>query len=319
MMDSIRRGFGFLKQAVGMARKDPDLLKPSIYALIVGAIATVILAAPTLGIAFIVGDSDIGKVVLAVMSFITLFIQFTISYIFAGMTVRLVYDYLTHGDGRMDQAWATVRRDLFDIMTLAAVSALVKLIEMMANQRRGKQKNFNIVGAIAAILASLLNKVWTVATYFILPAMIIEDLDLGKGVKRAAQIIKDNLLLVAVAEIGVGTVVGWIGFLLFVAAIALGAGLFFLIATLANWATAGIVIGAVAGILLAVAIILVVIVLSSYVTTAYHTCLFLWAREVEQARTRGVPDASVAAPAPLAALVTGFAVPAMDPAKTGRG
>jgi hypothetical protein len=302
MMNSIRRGFGFLKQAAGMAAKDPDLLKPSIYSLIVGGIATVILAAPTLAVTFLVGDSKIGQIILIVMGFITLFIEYTITYIFAGMTVRLVYDYLTQGDGRMDQAWATVRRDFFDILTLAAVSALVKLVENLANQRRGKQRD--LMSGIGALLASILSKVWTVATYFILPAMIIEDLDLGKGVKRATQIIKDNLLLVTVTEIGVGTVVGLIGFMLFILAVALGGGLFYLIGTLANWTTTSIVIGAVMGILAGAAIIIVVSVLSSYVTTAYHTCLFLWAREVEQARARGVADASVAAPAPLAALVS---------------
>jgi hypothetical protein len=305
MLNSIRRGFGFLSQAIGMATKDPDLLKPSIYALIVGTVATVILAVPILIASSLVNSNNFTEIFGVVMMFVIFFVQFTISYIFAGMTVRLVYDYLTQGDGRMDQAWATVRRDLFDIMTLAAVSAAVKVIEMLANQRRGKGKNFNLLGAIAGLLASILSRVWTIATYFILPAMIIEDLNLGKGVKRASQIIKDNLLLVAVTEIGVGTVVGWIGFLLFVLAIALGVGLFFLIVTLANWATASIVIGAAAGILVGGAIILLVLVFSSYVTTAYHTCLFLWAREVEQARTRGVPDASVAAPAPLAALVAG--------------
>jgi hypothetical protein len=303
MMNSFRRGFGFLKQAADMAAKDPDLLKPSLYSFIVGGIAVVILAAPTLAITFLVGDSKIGQIVLIVMGFITLFVEYTITYVFAGMTVRLVYDYLTQGDGRMDQAWATVRRDFFDILTLAAVSALVKLVENMANSRRGRQRN--AVASIAGVLASILNKVWTVATFFILPAMIIEDLDLGKGIKRATQIIKDNLLLVAVTEIGVGTVVGLIGFLLFLLALALGGGLFYLIGTLANWTTAGIVIAAAVGILVLFAIIIVVSVLSSYVTTAYHTCLFIWARDVEQARTRGVADAQVAVPAPIAALVSG--------------
>jgi hypothetical protein len=301
MFDSIRRGFGFLKQAAGMAAKDPDLLKPSIYSFIVGGIVTVILAAPTLAVAFLVGDSKIGQIVLIVMGFVTLFIEYTITYVFAGMTVRLVHDYLTQGDGRMDQAWATVRRDFFDILTLAAVSALVKLVENMANSRRGRQRN--AVASIAGVLASILNRVWTVATFFILPAMIIEDLDLAKGVKRAAQIIKDNLLLVAVTEIGVSSVVGLIGFLLFLLALALGGGLFFLIGTLSNWATTGVVIAAAVGILVLFAIIIVVSVLSSYVTTAYHTCLFIWARDVEQARARGVTDAQVAAPAPIAGLI----------------
>ncbi len=297
MMDSIRRGFGFLRQAAGMAAKDPDLLKPSIYALIVGGIATVIMAFPIGAVTIWMGEQDLGKILLFVLGALTLFVQYAISYIFAGMTVRLVHDYLTQGDGRMDQAWATVRRDLFDILTLAGVSVLVKLVEGFLRGKKGGRRN-----PIGEMLAGALNALWTVATYFVLPAMIIEDLDLGKALKRATQIIKDNLLLVAVTEIGVGTVVGLIGFLLFLLALALGGGLFYLIGALAQWSTAGIVIGIIAGVLLAGVIIIVVTVLSSYVTTAYHTCLFLWARQVEQARARGVADASVAAPAPIAAL-----------------
>jgi hypothetical protein len=297
MMDSIRRGFGFLGQAADMAAKDRDLLKPSFYALIVGIITTVILAVPFLGIAVWIGDSDLGKIILAAMGAVTIFVQYAVSYLFAGMTVRLVHDYLTQGDGRMDQAWAAVRRDFFDILTLAAVSTAVKLLENMIRGKRGRRNLFG------EMIAGILNTVWTVASYFVLPAMILEDLNLGKALKRATQIIKDNLLLVAVTEIGVGTVVGLIGFLLFLLALALGGGVFYLIGALSNWATAGIVTGAAAGILLAGTIIILVIVFSSYVTTAYHTCLFLWARQVEQARAQGAADARVAAPAPLAAVV----------------
>jgi hypothetical protein len=302
MLNSIRRGFGFLKQAAGMAAKDPDLLKPSLYAMIAGGIATLILAVPILIVTLLAGDGTIGQIILAIMGFAVLFVQYAITYVFAGMTVRLVHDYLTQGDGRMDQAWATVRRDFFDILSLATVSALVKLVENMANSRRGRQRN--AAASIAGVLASILNRVWTVATFFILPAMILEDLNLGQGVKRATQIIKDNLLLVAVTEIGVGSVVGLIGFVLFLIAAALGVGLFLLIGALANWSTAAILIGVGAGVLTAGVMIVAIQVLSSYVTTAYHTCLFIWARDVEQARTRGVADAQVAAPAPIAALVS---------------
>lgn len=298
MLNSIRRGFGFLSQSVGMAAKDPDLLKPSVYALIVGGVATVIMAVPMAALAFLFGDQDIGRFFLFILGACTLFVQYAVSYVFAGMTVRLVHDYLTQGDGRMDQAWATVRRDVFDILTLAAVSVLVKIVEGFLRGRKGRRRN-----PLGEMLAGILDTVWTVATYFILPAMIIEDLDLGKALKRATQIIKDNLLLVAVTEIGVGAVVGLIGFLLFLLALALGGGTFYLIGALTEWSTAGIVAGVGAGVLLAGAILIVVTVLSSYVTTAYHTCLFLWARQVEQARARGAADASVQVPEPLAALV----------------
>src|SRR4030042_2083271 len=125
MMDSIRRGFGFLGQAARMAAKDPDLLKPSIYALIVGTLITVITAVPLLAVTFLWMDSDLGKILLFGMGAGMLFLQYAVSYLFAGMTVRLVYDYLTAGDGRVDQAWATVRRGFLAIPTPAAASARV--------------------------------------------------------------------------------------------------------------------------------------------------------------------------------------------------
>jgi hypothetical protein len=297
MIDSIRRGFGFLRQAAGMAAKDPDLIKPSIYAFFTGVIVTVVTAVPLLVITFFLRDQLIGKIILVALGALMLFVQYSVTYLFAGMTVRLVYDYLTAGDGRMDKAWETVRRDFFDILTLAAASTLVKLVENMIRGQRGR-RNF-----LGEMLAGVLNTVWTVATYFVLPAMVIEDLNLGQALKRATQIIKANLLLVAVTEIGVGTVVGLIGFVLFVLALGLGGGLFYLIGAVSQWSTTGILAGAGVGILLAGAIIAVITVLSSYVTTAYHTCLFLWARQVEEARARGAADASIAAPAPLAAVI----------------
>jgi hypothetical protein len=299
MFASIRRGFGFLQQAAEMAGRDRDLLKPSVYALIAGSVTTLLTGVPIVIAAALLRDELAGQILIAVLGAGALFLQYLVTYIFAGMTVRLVYDYLTQGDGRMDQAWATVRRDLFDIMTLAAVSALIRIAENLlgGGNRRGRRN------AGGSIVAGILDTVWTVATYFILPAMIIEDLTLGQALKRATYIIKNNLLLVAVTEIGVGTVVGLIGFLLFLVALALGGGLFYAIAALAGWTTTAVILGAAAAVLVAGAILIVTAVLSSYVTTAYNTCLFLWARQVEQARTRGAADATVAAPAPLAAVV----------------
>jgi hypothetical protein len=297
MFESLRRGFGFLGQAAGMAAKDPDLLKPSIYAFLVRLIVTVVTAVPILVVTLFLGDQNIGKMVIALLGAAILFIQYSFAYLFAGMTVRLVYDYLTAGNGRMDQAWATVRRDSFDILALAAASTLVKLVESIIRGQRGKRNSF------AEMIAGVLNTVWTVATYFVLPAMVLEDLNLGRALKRATQIIKDNFLLVAVTEIGVGTVVGLIGFVLFVLALGVGGWLFYLIGALSQWATIGILMGTGMGLLVAGLIIAVVTVLSSYGTTAYHTCLFLWARQVEAARAQGAADSSVAAPATLAAVI----------------
>jgi hypothetical protein len=297
-MNSIRRGFGFLRQAAGMAAKDPDLLKPTFLALAAGAVISLIGSVPIVLLYLVAGSSDVGQVLIFVCGAILMFVQFSASYLFSGMTVRLVADYLTQGDGRMDLAWASARKNFFRILTLAFVSTLMKLVE--GALRGGRRGGRNAVGGL---LAGILNAVWTTATYFVLPAMILEDLNLGQALKRATQIIKDNLLLVAVSEIGVSMVVGLIGFLLILLTIGLGIGGFVLVGELASWSTLAIVLGAGGAILFAGTIIALVIAFSSYITTAYHTCLFVWAREVEKARSAGQTNATAEAPAPLAAVL----------------
>ncbi len=98
----------------------------------------------------------------------------------------------------------------------------------------------------------------------IISAIVIEDRDLKGAVGRASEIMQKHLLPIGVGEIAVGFVTGLLTFIGFIIAI----------------------------------IIVLVIALSMYVTTAYHTCLFLWARSVEDAGT-GAPG-TVKPPAPIA-------------------
>ncbi len=101
---------------------------------------------------------------------------------------------------------------------------------------------------------------------------------------------KKNLLPIGVGEIAVSLVTGLLTFIGFIAAIVIG----FVIFGAVSGANA--VAGALIAIAVAAVIIVLVIALSMYVITAYHTCLFLWARSVEDA---GAPG-TVKPPAPIA-------------------
>jgi len=291
MFASIQRGFGFLGQAIDLGRKDSDLIKPSLYSLLVSAVVAIIGAAPMLVIALLAGDSQPGRISLYVLGALLIFVQYTVAYIFSGMTAYLVYEYLTEGDGRMDRAWAIVRRDGLDLVSLAAASTAVKLVTNALRGRGGRQ-NMGV-----SLVAGLLDTVWTTATFFILPAMIIEDLSLPQALKRATYIVKNNFMLVAVTEVGVGTVVGLVGFVLGLAAVALGVLVFLALVNLLL-AAAIVVAVLVAGLPLAL-----ITAFTSYVTTAYHTCLFLWAREAEKAVGLGQSAQAARVPAPLAAVL----------------
>jgi hypothetical protein len=108
--------------------------------------------------------------------------------------------------------------------------------------------------------------------------------------------------------VGVRLINGLIGFLLGVVGIVLGlgAGLGFVSltssSTLETLRTLGIAGGIGLGVILAGIFIMLATIVTSYTSTAYHTCLYLWARDVEKARASG-SRAPVQAPAPLAAVL----------------
>jgi len=293
-MESLKRGWAFLKQSWQMAIKDKDLIKPSIYTIFAGFIVTLILVVPIGFVTFLIQDSLFGKYIIYILWAIVIFIQYTVGYIFSAMTVYLIFGYLAEGDGRMDKAWTIVKRDVWDIASLSAASTAVNLFSS-AVRGRGK-------GGGRSFLAGLIETVWTEASYLILPAMVIEDINLKAGVKRATQIIKDNLLLVGISTVGVKAIVGFVSFIIGALGVGIGLGVGVGIISLSQGSTAGLIIGVTMGILVATPFIMFATVISSYTATAYHTCLYLWARDVERARQAGETGV-VTAPSPLASAL----------------
>jgi hypothetical protein len=231
------------------------------------------------------------------MGAIMIFVQFVVTYVFSGMTAYLIFGYLSEGDGRMDKAWGVVRRDFFDILTLAAASTVVNMLKNAANRNRRGVLSRLIRGAM-----SVIEVLWTEASYLVLPAMVIDDLNLKDGMQRVLNITKQNLLLIGISTVGVRWVTGLIGFVLgfggFLIALAIGGG--------AAYLTGGINVVSILAIAVAAfiffAFVMVASVVNSYTSIAYHTCLYIWARDVEKAQVAG-QSIRVAAPAPLAAVL----------------
>jgi membrane-anchored glycerophosphoryl diester phosphodiesterase (GDPDase) len=297
-MEAFGRGWNFLKQAWQMAFKDKDLLKPTLFALVVGGIVSVIGIIPIIGAALLLPDSSIGNLIMIVLGAILVFVQFIVSYVFSGMTVYLIYQFLTEGDGKMSDAWAVVRRDFLDLLTLAAASTVVNMLKNAANRnRRG-----GVGAAVARAGTGLLETLWTEAALLVLPAMVIDDLNLKKGLERVWNITKNNLLLVGISTVGVKWVTGLIGFVLAVIGAAIGFAIGGGLAYIAGDATVT-AIGIGIGVMIFFFFIMIASVISSYTTTAYHTCLYIWARDVETAKEQGKATERIAAPAPLAAVL----------------
>jgi hypothetical protein len=307
-MESFSRGWSFLQQAWQMAFKDKDLIQPSIYALITGAFVSVVGIIPIVIVVLLFDTSGlIGRALLFIFGAVLVFAHFVVSYVFSGMTVYLIYQYLTEGDGKMSTAWSIVRRDFFDLLTLAAASTAVNLLRSAAQRNRNRSRGG--IGAIGASVlsaaAGFLEVLWTEAAFLILPAMVIEDLSLVDGGKRVANIVRNNLLLVGISTVGVRAVTGLIGFVLGLIGAVIGFGLGYGIIAVLGTGTVGLILGIGIGMLIFFAFTVTASVINSYTSTAYHTCLYLWARQVEKAQVAGQPM-RVAAPAPLAAVLGSY-------------
>jgi hypothetical protein len=199
----------------------------------------------------------------------------------------------------MDKAWEIVRRDFFDILTLAAASTFVSLLKSAANRnRRG-----GMAAGMARAATGLLQTLWTEAALLVLPAMVIDDLNLKDGLARVWKITRENLLLVGISTVGVRWVTGLIGFVLAMIGLALGFGVFYVVAAILGFETIGLVLAIGAAVLAGSVFFMLASVINSYTSTAYHTCLYIWAREVEKAQATGQAYQSIPAPAPLAAVL----------------
>ena len=300
-MQSFTRGWSFLIQAWGMAFKDKDLIKPSIYALVIGSIVSIIGIIPIIGAYMLFGESFIGEALAFVLAALLMFVNFSIAYIFSGMTAYLIFGYLSEGDGRMDKAWDIVKRDFFDILTLAAVSTVVSTLRRMASGK-SQDSTSRVLAGFVRTATRLFEVLWTEAANLILPAMVIDDLNLKDGAARIWDITKANLLLIGISTVGVGWVTGLIGFALGLTGAIIGFGVGYGIIAIMGTGVAGLVIGIGLGVMIFFAFTLVASVLNRYTTTAYHTCLYIWARDAEKAQEAGQPI-KVAAPAPLAAVL----------------
>ncbi|VVB56397.1 Uncharacterised protein [uncultured archaeon] len=276
MFENIFKGFSFIKESFSLIGKDADVIKPSFYSIFVGVFFTIFSVIIML---FLESGLNLGSM-FYLLAFLVLLGNYFISYFFTGMTAFLVYDYFKDGDATLSEAWVATKKNMLTIFYLAIISAIVNII---LGVLRGKaQRGQGAIGGLSGMILGFIEKAWTVGTYFMIPAIVIEDRDLGSAVERTTQIIKRNLLPIGVGEIAVGLVTGILSFIGIIIAIFIGFSLI-------------TITGPIIALLLAAILIVIVIALSMYVTTAYHTCLFLWARNIE-----GAPGSSIKPPAPIA-------------------
>lgn len=269
---SLSKGWSFMKAAFRMAGQNRKLLAPSVYLVLTTILYFVIWVVALVAS----GPDDISDGAWAVIGAIASFGSFLIFYFFCGMTVNMIDVHLKGGTPTLGEGARDAGKNFLAITFLALISTVV---EMFAKAARN---NNSIPGKI---IAGIIEAIWTIVAFLLLPAIIIEDASLGQAMRRVRDLHKGNMLLIGIGEVGVRLVCNLIGLLFFFAIFGVVYGAF---AIFGDTNTAMIVSLLVGGTLFSL-----FAAFNIYLRMAYYTCLYLWAVEVEKSGTGAI------APGPL--------------------
>jgi hypothetical protein len=285
-MFNLNSGFVFFKLAWQDARHTKDLLKPSIYSLVCG-IFLILLGLVPLGLASLRTGGQPAWLVL-IGTWLAVFMgQFAIASLFSGMTAVLFFAHLTGSNLGMSAAWQALRWRWTDLLSMSAAYIGLGLWRQPAiNQPVSTSKT-----------PDTLDLAWTQAAYLVTPVIVIENLSLKEGLRRTSQIVGDRLLRIGADLIPVRAYNLVTSFLLGLGGLGLGLAAAAGLRGLTGRAESGYALEVYTGAALISLCLLLAIVLNSFTSTAYHTCLYVWAANVERARqTNSAIEAALTPP-----------------------
>ncbi len=258
-MGRLRRSWELAKASWGVIRSDWTLLR---FPLVSGALST-ILGGLALLFVWLSGTFDSSSSDdVSIGSMIGLFIFYLVTYtVVIFCNVALVSSVMARFAGQPEHAdtgWAAARARWKKILGWAAIAATVGvLLNVLSN--RGDR--------ITEILAMIGAAAWSLATFLIVPVLVVEDVGPVDALKRSTTLLKRTWGEQIAGNAGIGLVTG----LLMVVVIAIGGGLIWLAALTSNVFVIGI---AVIPVLVAAAITMAV---TSAMGTVYSAATYRYA------------------------------------------
>lgn len=195
---------------------------------------------------------------------------------FMGMTAHMVDVYLRGRRATLGQAFADVVKNFPALFYLAVVNVVVGLLLSLL-----REKSRSAVGRAAA---SAGERAQRLANLLLVPIIMLEDKPLREASKRAIELYRRSIVDIVIAELGLLLFNRTLGAVVAIIAAGLLVTAYLLYPSLLLVAVAG-----------AIGLMILGAAVTSFIHTAYYTCLYLWTAAMEAMKTEDVP-----APEPLA-------------------
>ena len=242
MFDSIGRSIELAKASLRVLRADKELLLFPFVSFIALVIVTASFAVP-LWLTGAITDAADGRLNIpgAILAFLFYLVTYTVIFFFNTALVGAAMIRLDGGDPTLRDGFRIAFSRLPQIIVYALIAATVGMILRWISER---------AGFLGAIVASVIGIAWNLATFLVVPVLVVERVGPIEAIKRSGSLLRRTWGEQIVGNVGIGLVFG----LLTVLVVVLGV---FLIIALAQVSTILAIVGVVLTVLVAGAIALV--------------------------------------------------------------
>jgi hypothetical protein len=217
MFDKIRNSWELLKASVAVLRADKELIVFPILSTVAVLIVTASFALPMLFAGFadslFAGDS---QVLGAIVGFLFYVVQYFVIIFANAALVGAAMIRLRGGDPTVGDGLQIAFEHIGSILLYALISATVGMILRMISEK-GK--------GIGRFVSSIVGMAWNLATYLVVPVLVVEDVSPIEAVKRSANYLKRTWGEQIAGNFSVGLIFG----LAFVLVILIAVPVFYLV------------------------------------------------------------------------------------------
>ncbi len=214
MFGRLSNSWELVKASWRVLLADKELMVFPLVAFLASIVVLITFAVPTVLAGVL--DSAVANGELSIFSYIVAFLFYAVMYfvtIFANTAlVGAAMIRLEGGDPTVSDGFRIALSKLGTIFGYAVIAATVGIVLRMISERSG---------TLGRLVVSLVGFVWNVATFLVVPVLVVEKVGPLEAVKRSAGLLKETWGEQIVGNLSVGFIFGLISFLVILAGIPL--------------------------------------------------------------------------------------------------
>ena len=207
MFDRVSRSWELAKASASVLRSDKELLLFPVLSGLAAMIVAATCLVPAFAMKVFDGDAGVGSFVLGFLFYLC---QYFVIFFFNAALVAAAMIRLEGGDPTVADGLRAARERIGPILGYAAIAATVG---MLLQAMKNKENN-----VVMRIVGSLLGVAWTLASFLVVPVLVMQNVGPIDAIKRSVELLKRTWGENAIGNVGIGLVFGLVTALVVVVA-----------------------------------------------------------------------------------------------------